>query len=202
MPGEQTLPHIGWTDVPANRGSAGEPTEAILNRILVRRYQRDGIETPTQVDASVEGAFAGKLTLEPGEALPGDRLFIHGWAVVPTQNGATNLTPRVRIGGLTGVVIATCAAFDPANDALVRWGVWVHIESVGTPTNSKIHALGLAKRTGGSADEETVVKGNTTLDFTAAIDIVLTQQWAAHHVDNKLTCYDFAAELYRTRKAA
>lgn len=197
MPGEQTLPHPGWLDVPANRGRRDEPSEAILNRILTRRFHVDGVETPEPEDTTVEEAFAGKLTL--AGLLSGDRLHVHGWAKVPSQNGTNELTPRVRLGGLAGVVIATVAAWDPADGDRVKWDAWIHFETIAAAAASSFHSWGEAKRTGGSV-EDTVVENNATLDLTGEVDVVLTQQWSADHASNRLACYDFAAELYRSRQ--
>lgn len=195
--GEQTITPRGWGGA-AGRGD--EPDVAKLNRILVQRFQITASEQMAPADTSVEVANTQKLTIPAGTLKAGDRLRIKGFAKVTDQNGSDTLRARVRIGGLSGVLVATVTPYDAATNDRVKFAVDLWFEAVGIATASKFHASGVAKRTGGS-DEDTFVEDNTTLNTTAAIDIVFTQFWSADSVNNRVRLYELAAELYRTRQA-
>lgn len=195
--GEQTITPRGWGGA---AGRSDEPDLAKLNRILVQRFQISASEQMAPADTSVEVANTQKLTIPEGTLKAGDRLRIKGFAKVTNQNGSDTLRARVRIGGLSGVLVATVTPYDAATNDRVKFAVDLWFEAVGAATASKFHSSGVAKRTGGS-DEDTFVEDNTTLNTNAAIDIVFTQFWSADSANNRVKLYELSAELYRTRQA-
>lgn len=195
--GENTITITGWS---GTAGSNDEPNEAKLNRVLVQRFQISASEQMEPADTGIEVANTQRLTIPANTLKAGDRLRIKGFSKVTGQNGTDTIRVRLRIGGLTGVMLATVTPYDAATNDRIRFTADVWFESVGTATNSKFHSHGLAKRTGGS-DEDTYVEDNTTLDTTAAIDVVYTQFWSADNSNNRCKLYELSAELFRTRQA-
>lgn len=164
--------------------------------VLHRSYGITASEQMAPADTSVETANTQKLTIPANTLQAGDRLRIRGLARVTGQNATDTLRDRLRIGGLTGVQIAAVLPYDAANNDNIRFEADLWFESVGIATASKFHSVGRAKRTGGS-DEDTFVVDNTTLDTTAAIDIVHTQVWSADNATNRVKLYELTADLLR-----
>lgn len=195
--GEQTITPRGWGGA---AGVSDEPDLAKLSRISTQRFQITASEQMAPADTGIEVANTQKLTIPANTLKAGDRLRIRGFAKVTNQNATDTLRARLRIGGLTGVLLATVTPYDAATNDRVSFEADVWFEAVGAATVSKFHSAGRAKRTGGS-DEDTFVEDNTTLNTGAAIDIVFTQFWSANSASNRVKLYELSAELFRTRQA-
>lgn len=184
-----------YTNLGASKSNNAKANENFTELYgAVARFQIDASELMAPADTSVEVANTEKLTIPANTIANSDRLRITGFAKVTNQNGTNTLTPRLRIGGLTGVVLATVTAYDAATNDRIRFEADVFFETKGAA--SKVHSVGVAKRTGGS-EEDTFVEDDSSLNTTAAIDIVFTQQWSANSASNRCKLYDLSAELHR-----
>lgn len=195
--GEQTIIPRSWptTVLP---GRADEPDLVRLNRILTLRYQIDAPEQMAPADTTVETANTKKLTIVGGTIQDGDRFRGQFWGEVTAANSTDTLLPRIRIGGLTGTVVAATPAYNADANDIVRGTFDIFFELNGA--DAEFHSLGIAKATG-ETEVETLVKDDVTLDTTADIDIVFTQDWSVNNVGNRFRLIELSGELIRTRQA-
>jgi len=195
--GEQYITPRGWGGA---AGRADEPDLAKLARIQTQRIQITASEQMAPADTSVLTANTQKLTIPAGILRAGDRLRVRALAKVTNQNSSNTVATFLKIGGASGVTLATVAAYDAATDDIHELEADLWIEVPGAALTSKFHSRGKSWRTGGS-DARTHVVDDQTRDTTAALDIVFAQQWSANSASNRVKLYELAAELFRTRQA-
>lgn len=194
--GEQTI-STGWGGA-AGRGD--EPELEKVNRILTLRYQISASEQMAPPDTTVETANTQKLTVPANTLQSGDRLKLRAWGKVPSANGTDTLTARLRAASVSGLVLAEQPAYNADANDYVRLEADMHLETKGAAAASKLHSAGKAKATG-EAEAETYVVDDTSLDTTAALDFLFTQDWSANSASNRFKLYELELLVFRTRRA-
>lgn len=195
--GENEITILGWSGA---RGKSDEPDLAKINRILVQRFQITASEQMAPADTTVLTANTQKLTIPAGTFKAGDRLIVRGWGKVTAANSTDAIAGFVKLGGASGVTLATTASADATLNDYHEFVSELWWEAVGAAAASKFHSHGRSFRTGGS-DARTYVIDDTSRDTTAALDIVFAQQWTVNNAGNRFKLYELSAELYRTRQA-
>ncbi|MCX5326268.1 right-handed parallel beta-helix repeat-containing protein [Streptomyces sp. NBC_00120] len=153
--------------------------------------------TATAANSAAETVVASWL-IPAGDALPGTayRFAAHGQA---STTATPTLTIRVRLGGVTGTVVAAFAAVTTGSAIANRgWEVNGVLHAI-APGSSGTWSGGaqlwhrLASTTGAAAQE--VTDGVITRDSTADQALVVTAQWSAASASN--TAQALAATLLR-----
>lgn len=150
-------------------------------------------------DTTSETAFDQAVTVPANLLSAGAVLRIRGKVRVTSGNGTDTLTLRLRIGGLTGVLLATAPAFDVTNgggDLGVLDSV-VTVREIGA-SGSITAASGAGLGVPGTATwrvDGTV--GAQSIDTTAAKDVVVTAQWSAASASNSCLLEDLTVSLAR-----
>lgn len=151
-------------------------------------------------DTTVETAFTA-LAVNPTNE-NGDRILnlaarsrIHFKALVHVDdNNSTNtLTLKVRLGGVSGTVVATAAALD-VDDADVYWIEGdIIIRTIGA-SGTFDSVTQFREVVGDTRNDHETLAGS--VDTTGALDLVVTSDWSADHADNDVTLRHFEAEVW------
>lgn len=199
--GEQTITPTGWTD--ERQGRDDEPDLAKLSRITTLRYQISAEDTSPA--GAAEAAFTNKLTIPADTLKAGDRILYRAKFKVLDQNGSDTLILRLRIGGLTGVVMGTVPSYDPADGDEHEIEGWLRVSSITAGVGLdklRLNGVGKSVKIGGTAFlAVTSIDDDETLDPAVDIDIVGTYHWGASHADNDVRIKELSAEVFRTRQA-
>ena len=195
--GEQIITPAGW---PTTSYRGDEPDLVKLGRILPLRYQIDASEQMAPADTTVLTANTKKLTIPASTLVKGDRIKVKAWGKVTGQNGTDTIATWLKIGGSSGVTLATVAAYDAATNDIHELEAELWWEVVGAAATSKFHSKGKSWRTGGS-DARTHVVDDQSRTTLAALDIQVFQQWGGNNASNRFKLYELEAVVFRTRQA-
>ncbi|MFZ3595026.1 right-handed parallel beta-helix repeat-containing protein [Streptomyces sp. BH104] len=183
-----TLTPINFTSTVTNAVRSGNSSDA-----------PGSTTTGTAANTTAETVVASWL-IPANDAVPGGgtayRFAAHGQA---STTGTPTLTIRVRLGGVSGTVLASFAAVTTGSAISNRgWEVSGYLHSI-APGSSGTWSGGaqlwhhLASTTGAAAQD--VTDGTITRDSTADQALVVTAQWSSASASN--TAQGLAANLLR-----
>lgn len=130
----------------------------------------------TTVTGTTAETVSQTALIPEGDLEAGDGLTVTGGAIATSTTSTETVIARLRIGGVTGPIIASTNAQDVANDdEAALWGQ-VNVMALGAAAASLINGVGFASWDTTGAAYGSKIRASTALDTTAAIPVVLTLQ--------------------------
>lgn len=182
---------VTFVGVELDAAIAGGPQEFLVGSVITN--------SSNITNSVAETAFDQSVSIPANLLSAGAVLRIRGKVNVTSGNANDTLTLRLRLGGLTGVLLAAGPAID-VTDGGGDLGVFdavVTVRSIGaagTVTSAATVGLGVpgtaTMRVAGSA-------GTLTVDTTAALTVVGTAQWSVANAGNICRLEDLSVSLLR-----
>ena len=133
------------------------------------------------VEVLVSDTAGTTITLPAGFFIPGTSCRFRVFATMLDAAAANEVILRVRLGGLTGVLVAQSlsSGFDPAtNDVITLDGVFT-VRTAGATGTIVSSSLAQSGTPGGTVTTVPYVLQSTALDTTTSLDLVVTAEFSA-----------------------
>jgi hypothetical protein len=147
----------------------------------------DTVENDTaELAFSTEGTLAMPLdeqSSESGDVESGLEFEVYALIKIPSQNGTDHFVGRLRLGGVSGTILAeSISNWDPADNEYCSLHFKGRVSVAGA--SGILDGLGTAKATGEATQDTDVVL--SAFDFAAnpQPSITVTGDWNAAHADN------------------
>jgi predicted RecA/RadA family phage recombinase len=160
-------------------------------RLSLNESDRDALNITTLADSAavtntVAETIAGTFTIPANTLKPGMVLDFLAAIIAAATNSTDTFRGRVRIGGVSGTVLADTTAIDLANgDTGVMHGQ-ITVRAVGVSGSIAASSQSVLKTTANP-----VAIGATTLDTTVAQTLVVTIQESVASAGNSAVCSQF-----------
>lgn len=132
-----------------------------------------------------ETAFSVSYTIPAGTLVAGESIDIDWQGIATSTNGTDTLRIRVYLGGTSGTLLYDHAAQDVANNDVFLGTYRLIIRSVGS--SGTVVGYGWGKSVAaaeGTATFKDDILASTTVNTTAAQDIVVSATWSAASASN------------------
>jgi len=141
---------------------------------------------PEVLQGAVVGAAEGAFTaynLPANSLVAGDVLHLYARLTLADAGGASAITCRFRINGLTTPILAESAAVNGANGDVYILDAKITCRTIGAAGTVVSSALTTTGTPGGTTNLEPFVLASTAVDTTAALAITPTAAFSANDTD-------------------